>query len=179
MDFVSPNEVELVQLASMATAASKQPGWPARRPRLPDASTASGGERGGGEAVGAPALAVLRRLRGALHAVLGAGVGHVVLTLGALGAALCMLGEGGAIDTLYCPALPAKVANCSGAGDALVAGCLAALQERLPLPQVLALGVAAATLAVESGGNVPEGLSGERVRELAREALLRHARLDL
>lgn len=53
---------------------------------------------------------------------------HVVLTMGANGAALCHIS---ACQKYVCihhmPALPAKVANLSGAGDCLVAGMAARL----------------------------------------------------
>ena len=55
--------------------------------------------------------------------------------------------------------LPASEANCSGAGDCLVAGCLFALAAGEPPLRSLAHGVAAATAAVQCTANVPPTLS--------------------
>jgi sulfofructose kinase len=73
----------------------------------------------------------------------------------------------------HLPALPARVLNCSGAGDCLVAGCLFGLaQGRAPL-SALACGVAASRSAVESQHNVPPSLSAHLVEGGAAEVLQR------
>lgn len=59
-------------------------------------------------------------------AILFAGVKHIVLTMGPLGAAL-ITSSGRSLAVAHAPALPARIANLSGAGDALVAGLLVAL----------------------------------------------------
>lgn len=60
---------------------------------------------------------------------LKAGVRHVVLTLGANGAALYHGTSSGACQVHHMPALPANVRNTNGAGDCLVAGaCMRLMQ---------------------------------------------------
>lgn len=53
-----------------------------------------------------------------------AGVKHIVLTLGSQGAVLCQHAAAGSthMSLTHMPALPARIANLSGAGDCLVAG---------------------------------------------------------
>ncbi|KAK9821751.1 hypothetical protein WJX81_002966 [Elliptochloris bilobata] len=97
-----------------------------------------------------------------LVAVLSAGAGHVLLTLGALGAALCRMGHNGcsaAVLAAHMPALPARVANCCGAGDCLLAGVLMRIIEGGSATDALAHGLAAARYAVESADSVPPMLS--------------------
>ncbi|UVK37246.1 carbohydrate kinase family protein [Mesorhizobium sp. AR10] len=53
------------------------------------------------------------------------------------------------------PPVPRKVADVTGAGDALAGATLAALLRGLPLRKALREGVAAATLAIESADAVP------------------------
>ena len=66
-----------------------------------------------------------------------------------------MLGfdDAGAFSIL--PPPPSKVADVTGAGDALAGATVAALLRGLPLRAALREGVAAATLAVESAAAVP------------------------
>ncbi|TRC94843.1 carbohydrate kinase [Mesorhizobium sp. WSM4303] len=61
--------------------------------------------------------------------------------------------EAGAFSIL--PPTPRKVADVTGAGDALAGATIAALLRGLPLRQALREGVAAATLAIESADAVP------------------------
>ncbi|KAI3426112.1 hypothetical protein D9Q98_008491 [Chlorella vulgaris] len=111
---------------------------------------------GAGAEPGAQLEDLLRSMLPDIAAVLGAGVQHVVLTLGPDGAALCRLeGDGKAVAVCHMPALPAAVLSCSGAGDCLVAGCLFALARGLPVKAALAHGIAASKAAVESPLNVP------------------------
>ena len=73
---------------------------------------------------------------------LQAGVQHVVLTLGPLGAALCSRGASCGLATVqHLPAAPAQVVSTSGAGDCLVAGCAAALLGRALPIEALASGL--------------------------------------
>ena len=69
--------------------------------------------------------------------------------------------------------------NCSGAGDCLVAGCLFGLVLGLPAEEALALGVAAATAAVESQANVPPGLEAAAVQQGAAAVQARSRTLQL
>jgi ribokinase len=71
-----------------------------------------------------------------------------VLTLGAAGARL--LPDGPAL-----PALPAQPVDTTGAGDALVGVMSAGLAEGMPVERALRLGMAAASVAVESPGCQP------------------------
>jgi len=73
---------------------------------------------------------------------------NVVLTLGAAGARI--LPDGPSL-----PALPAKVVDTTGAGDALAGGVVAGLAEGLPLADALRLGLATASLCVERYGCQP------------------------
>ena len=60
---------------------------------------------------------------------------------------------------MHFPALPASIANLSGAGDCLVAGALVALSSSSDIKHALAYGVSASKWAVESDSNVPQNLS--------------------
>lgn len=83
------------------------------------------------------------------------GAGAVVLTRGSLG---LVLADGDGIAAL--PAMPvARVVDVTGAGDALVAGTLRGLIDGKPLRAALRLGLAAAALALERPGGVPQDLS--------------------
>ena len=116
--------------------------------------------------------AELAELRPHLSALLHEGVGSIVLTLGGLGAALCTLSlDRRSILVHHAPALPATVANCSGAGDCLVAGFMHALLRGCDDAQALAWGVAAAKAAVESDTNVPPAERLQRVAGDAQHAL--------
>lgn len=160
IDYISPNASELLAMASSL-------GW---RPS------------------GAPEVHCARSiLPGCLHSSLVSAiewvlikgrVKNIVLTLGGDGAAWCRCSGGGSggngygnteerkeIVIEYAPALPARVVNCSGAGDCLVAGFIAALQVK---ESPLAWGVAMAKRAVESELNVPRG-------SMAVEAIRRDA----
>lgn len=109
-----------------------------------------------------------------LQIVLDAGLQHIVLTLGALGAALCRLSEDKAqIVIVHGSALSARVNNCSGAGDCLVAGFLDGLLHGVSPEKALAWGLASAKLAVESSSNVPLQLSSAQIQALASDVSLR------
>lgn len=133
----------------------------------------------GSDALPPDVAAAIAPLRPHIATLLRAGVLHIVLTLGPLGAVLCTLHPPPRPDLLllqHLPALPAEVVNLSGAGDCLVAGCLYGLvRGRRPL-EALACGVAAAKAAVESAANVPPGLSAAAVEAGATALLARAAR---
>lgn len=201
--YVSPNEREL---AAMAAAV--------RRQRLGEAAAEccstcmaqqAAASMAAAGAAAAAADAVEAMLRGMLRDVaelLRAGVRHVVLTLGADGAALCSLAPGrhdvtgkrgldcrldvqavaaclnlptcaslslpscphrSSPAVCHVPALPARVVNCSGAGDCMVAGCLFALVQGRSAEEALAHGVATAHVAVQSQAKVPTGLDAATV----------------
>lgn len=74
--------------------------------------------------------------------LLQAGVKHVILTLGSAGAALCTLPSCGTRVTVqHLPAAAAQVVNTNGAGDCLVAGCLACLLQGSSAVSSLAFGM--------------------------------------
>ena len=183
LSYVSPNQAELLAMAEALWAQEQQqqqqqheqqsrgrPGSSDERSMQPPGLLAGhGGTK--------PAEGQLRALRPHLAAVLGAGTRHVVLTLGTQGAALCTLSvDRQSIEATLLPAAPAaEVINCSGAGDALVAGaCFGLLEGRRPA-EALALGVAAAALTVQSSSNIPPGL-GAKALAGAAGAVLREAR---
>jgi sugar/nucleoside kinase (ribokinase family) len=116
-----------------------------------------------------------------VDALLDAGIGNVVLTLGALGVALCRRegderekrasgSERAPFACTHVPALPpsAGVRSLVGAGDALVAGSAAALAAGHDLASAVAFGAAAARRAVETDANVPS--SGVSFGALAADA---------
>ena len=125
-----------------------------------------------------------------VDALLDAGIGSVVLTLGALGVVLCRREgnetrrrrrtpvedvedasrERAPFARTRVPALPpsAGVRSLVGAGDALVAGSAAALAAGHDLASAVSFGVAAARRAVETDANVP--FSGVSFAALAADA---------
>ena len=122
-----------------------------------------------------------------VDALLDAGIGSVVLTLGALGVVLCRREGNESRITNHTnhasrsrarapfvrtrvPALPpsAGVRSLVGAGDALVAGSAAALAAGHDLASAVSFGVAAARRAVETDANVP--FSGVSFAALAADA---------
>ncbi|MEQ8964472.1 MAG: carbohydrate kinase family protein [Azospirillaceae bacterium] len=84
----------------------------------------------------------------------GAGVGTVVIGLGARGAYVASAGA-----ERFLPAAPATMVDTTGAGDALVAGLLHAIAGGGDGIAALAAGLAAAALTVESEATVPESLT--------------------
>jgi sugar/nucleoside kinase (ribokinase family) len=108
---------------------------------------------------------ILQRVCPLLQVLLNAGLRYVVLTLGALGAALCNLSEDKRqMIVVHGHALPAVVKNCSGAGDCLVAGFIHALLHGLVPDRALAWGLASAKRAVESNSNIPSQLSTAQLK---------------
>ncbi len=79
----------------------------------------------------------------AAAALVRAGAGSVVVTLGAEGALAATAGS-----VTRVPAVPARVVDVTGAGDALVAATLAAVMGGASLPDAAALGCAAAAEVV-------------------------------
>ncbi|MGX5831457.1 carbohydrate kinase family protein [Mesorhizobium sp. 43Arga] len=73
--------------------------------------------------------------------------------------------EAGAFSIL--PPAPRKVADVTGAGDALAGATVAALLRGLPLRQALREGVAAATLAIESADAIPNFTAASFAEALA------------
>ncbi|WP_346894624.1 PfkB family carbohydrate kinase [uncultured Roseibium sp.] len=100
---------------------------------------------------GCPQSAPLAEIAANLH---DRGVSEVVITDGT-GLALASVG---AIVREYAPK-PATVRDVTGAGDALIAGTLAALARGEDLFGAVPLGLAAAHLTVQSAGAVPADLS--------------------
>jgi sugar/nucleoside kinase (ribokinase family) len=150
MQYISPNADELVAISNRLRQLGGQPALP-------------------GPARGATSAAqALQQLQQHIQGALQAGVQRVVLTLGELVAAILSL-QGGCIRALLLPAIPAKVVCVSGAGDTLVAGMIAALLRGAGECLALAVGVAAGKRAVESPGNVPQGLQYAELLAEARQ----------
>ena len=163
--FVSPNAAELVSLAHAVRAGHGRGG-----PPLP-ASSADGY---------ADAAQALAALRGCIEEVLAAGCAHCVTTLGAAG---CLLSwrSSGATRHLHIPAQRvSSVVSTAGAGDALVAGALAALCRGKGAAEAVAAGAAAAAVVVQRPENVPpEGAWPSRLELAASAAPLLAAAREL
>jgi pseudouridine kinase len=97
--------------------------------------------------------------------LVAAGVGAVVLTLGAAGA-LVVDGDGGAATVA---ALPAHQVDATGAGDALIAATLAELADgpAVAVAEAAATGMVAAALTIESDASVRPDLGRALVRDAA------------
>jgi ribokinase len=78
------------------------------------------------------------------HALLRLGPRHVVVTLGAEGALWVSRDR-----TAHFPALPVKVLDTVGAGDAFNAGLAVGLSEKLRFEDAVRLGITAASLSTE------------------------------
>lgn len=98
-----------------------------------------------GELIGVPD--VLGDVEAALHAVHEAGVQNVVLSLGKEGA---LLSDGAGIWLAHAPEIEER--NPTGAGDALVAGLVWALNDGCSLPESLTWGIASGTAAASLDG---------------------------
>eukprot|EP00873_Tetraselmis_striata_P029045 jgi/Tetstr1/449309/TSEL_003824.t1 len=155
---VSPNQAEL---RAMALAA----GFPELH--------GAGAEGKAGE-TGREFEAQLHALAPYAGWLLGRGVGAVVLTLGAAGAAVLTAAPGVGVEAHLVAALPARVVSLTGAGDSLVAGCVAAMAlggGAVSLLAALVTGMAAAKMAVESELNVATELrDGAAVAALTKNA---------
>jgi sugar/nucleoside kinase (ribokinase family) len=162
--FISPNEEELVAMAS--AAAAKQ--FDISCSCSPPSSIAHQQQ----SQVSVQLMNRLWCLRPHIAILLAAGVQNILLTLGAQGAVLCHRQPSGtvAIAAYHVPALPAAPVNLSGAGDCLVAGCLFALLLGMPAEEALAYGVAAAKVAVECNNNVPPQMDPWQLTQGARQA---------
>jgi len=91
----------------------------------------------------------------AAAALRAAGAAAVVVTLGADG---CLLA--GADGAQRLPAMPLRaMVDVTGAGDALIGGCLAGLAAGLALAEALRQGLRAATLTIEHAASVRPDLS--------------------
>ena len=87
------------------------------------------------------------------------GVGTVVVTLGSEGV---FLADGVVSEAVPAIAPHGPLTDVTGAGDALVAGYIYGLSHQDPNP--LRLGLAAASLVLEAGGDMSE-LSADRLLE--------------
>ena len=153
--FISPNVPELLAIADTLRLVADLPVLP--HPPLPHE---------------APWMTTLVAVLPFLEVVLEAGVQYVVLTLGSQGAALaCRHPTKHSTAVFHLDALPATVVNTSGAGDCLVGGAVAALVGGADPVDALAHGVAAAGVAVQTGGNVPPALDPEAIRRDAARVL--------
>ena len=162
---VSPNAAEVLAVARALRGGAEGPG-------AGELSSPAGEQAAGGA----------DDLLGAAAEILEAGVGHVFLHAGPKGAVLCSRVAAPAPSSprfsyVHLPALPARVAAASGAGDCLAAAAIAALAGGSPPLEALALGVAAAKRAVESPVNVPtQALSDARALIADAVAVLQRAR---
>ncbi|KAF8063071.1 ARL6 [Scenedesmus sp. PABB004] len=166
LSYITPNGAELLAIAD---AAAGTPPQRAQHPALPDEPQQ-----------------LLAALAPAAAVVLRTGLRHIVLTMGHHGAALLWLeplrGAAGrqALAARHVPAAPARaVVSLSGAGDTLTGGFAAALARGAAPAEALALGVAAARLAVECPHNVPGPGQGLAFAPLAHEAAALLARADV
>ena len=106
-----------------------------------------GEEDGGAEAAGA---------------LVEAGAKAVVMTRGAAPVLLATRSGIDEISLTTCDgaaALPPRIVDVTGAGDALIAGTLAGLEHGLPLARAIAAGMRAAALTLESPGAVADTLT--------------------
>jgi sugar/nucleoside kinase (ribokinase family) len=103
-----------------------------------------------------------------MAARLSAGTTWVVATRGRDGALALSADGWWEVRTIPVPA----VVDTNGAGDAFAAGMLAAHLAGAPLAECLTWGVAAGALCVQSADLVSAEISAERVRELARDAVV-------
>jgi len=173
VDVVSPN---LAELRAMARAARRANGRRADADDVHENENENENESPGNDEND--------ETRDDVDALLDAGIGSVVLTLGALGVVLCRREGNESRITNHAsrsrerapfvrtrvPALPpsAGVRSLVGAGDALVAGSAAALAAGHDLASAVSFGVAAARRAVETDANVP--FSGVSFAALAADA---------
>ena len=107
-----------------------------------------------------------------VETLLRAGVRRVVLTLGSLGCVLVNKSDGGDGSWRHVPALTdgagrPPLRSLVGAGDALVAGAVAALMAGRGEEAAMAVGVASARRAAEADGPVH---SGHSLKSLERDA---------
>lgn len=97
--------------------------------------------------------------------ILARGAAHVLITLGKHGA-YCAGPEG----ELHLPALPVKVVDVTGAGDAFLAGVAYGVLRGEPFADACRSGLAAARIALETPSSSSEQLNEERLAEAVREA---------
>jgi pseudouridine kinase len=102
-------------------------------------------------------------------------VGKVVMRLRGMGLSSAVISRGGAAAVAFdhagvrsiVPPRPRKVADVTGAGDALAGATMVALLRGLSLAQALREGMAAAMLAVESPASAPEFSASDFAAALA------------
>lgn len=92
-------------------------------------------------------LRTLRAIRDAALIFLRKGVGHVVVSMGAMGAMYVSQAR-----TLYAPALKVEARSTVGAGDAMVGGMLLGLQQEEDMAHAFRCGVAAGAASVMTEG---------------------------
>jgi pseudouridine kinase len=92
--------------------------------------------------------------------LVASGVRFAILTLGEQGTAYATPNESG-----HVPAMRVDVVDPSGAGDALTAAVIFAVFNHIPAPEAVRLGIAAATLTLQSEYTVHPDLSLEKLYE--------------
>lgn len=99
--------------------------------------------------------------------ILARGAGHVLITLGKHGA-YCAGPEGGR----HLPALPVRVVDVTGAGDAFLSGVAYGVLRGEPYETACLSGLAAARIALETASSSSEQLNEERLNGALQEAQL-------
>lgn len=102
-------------------------------------------------------------------------VGEIVARLRTMGLSSAVISRGGAPTVAYdrsgatsiAPPRPRRIADVTGAGDALAGATMVALLRGLPLGEAVREGMAAAMLAVESPASAPEFTAGDFAAALA------------
>ncbi|MDG0810013.1 carbohydrate kinase [Cohnella rhizosphaerae] len=97
--------------------------------------------------------------------ILARGAGHVLITLGKHGA-YCAGPDG----ELHLPALPVRVVDVTGAGDAFLAGVAYGVLRGEAFADACRSGLAAARIALETASSSSEQLNEERLAEAVRES---------
>jgi len=106
------------------------------------------------EALAGQPIASLDEARFSAQTIVARGAARVVITLGPRG-----LAYADAVDSGTCPALPTRLVDATGAGDALAAAAIFALLSGDPFQTALTLGLHAAALTCEVETSVWSDLS--------------------
>lgn len=97
-------------------------------------------------------------LRKAAEAILKRGVEQVFITLGTKGV-YCANEE----EAMHVPNIPSKLVNATGAGDAFMAGLTLAATRNMSLRETALVGLAAASIAVESVSTINTDISIDNI----------------
>ncbi|MCR5098205.1 MAG: carbohydrate kinase family protein [Lachnospiraceae bacterium] len=103
-----------------------------------------------------------RSVERAADALLNTGLKNVVITMGGAGAYFANGFERG-----FLPSLPTRHINTTGAGDALMAGIAACISKGISLKDSVRLGIAAASMTIETEWTCNEAMTFDSVCERA------------